>query len=168
MGSGRTQQTTSDLFSIGSAQEPSLPSTEPRTSKPGNIDGHVLPNDLPTAIKHLDDHELERLINAALVEQKRRGKKLRTMAEPPGSQRAETVEVDLTTGKLNAVRAAFKAGVKPTQIARQFGLSDKAGAGTVISHQAVSIGLIVPELVMNALKHAFPDEKQDAAIVVSY
>jgi transposase-like protein len=28
----------------------------------------------------------------------------------------------LTTGKLNAVRAAFKAGVKPSAIARQFGI----------------------------------------------
>jgi len=34
------------------------------------------------------------------------------------------VGAPLTTGKLNAVRAAFKAGVKPTLIARQFGLSD--------------------------------------------
>jgi transposase-like protein len=29
----------------------------------------------------------------------------------------------LTKGKLNAVRAAFKAGVKPSAIARQFGIS---------------------------------------------
>jgi transposase-like protein len=29
----------------------------------------------------------------------------------------------LTTGKLNAVRAAFKAGVKPSAIARRFGIS---------------------------------------------
>ena len=29
----------------------------------------------------------------------------------------------LTTGKLNAVRAAFKAGAKPAAIARQFGIS---------------------------------------------
>ena len=43
-----------------------------------------------------------------------------------------------------------------------------ADTGTVISHQAVSIGLIVTELVMNALKHAFPAEKKNAAIVVSY
>jgi two-component sensor histidine kinase len=43
-----------------------------------------------------------------------------------------------------------------------------ADAGTVVSHQAVSIGLVVTELVMNALKHAFPGEKPDAAIVVSY
>jgi len=51
---------------------------------------------------------------------------------------------------------------------RTISLKVKADAGTVVSHQAVSIGLIVTELVMNALKHAFPGEKKDAAIVVSY
>lgn len=43
-----------------------------------------------------------------------------------------------------------------------------ADIATVVSHQAVSIGLIVTELVMNALKHAFPGERKNAAIVVSY
>ncbi len=51
---------------------------------------------------------------------------------------------------------------------RPISLKVDADAGTVVSHQAVSIGLIVTELVMNALKHAFPGEKKDAAIVVSY
>ena len=51
---------------------------------------------------------------------------------------------------------------------RSISLKVEAEPGTVVSHQAVSIGLIVTELVMNALKHAFPDEKKDAAIVVSY
>ena len=51
---------------------------------------------------------------------------------------------------------------------RPISLKVDADPGTVVSHQAVSIGLIVTELVMNALKHAFPKEKKDAAIVVSY
>jgi hypothetical protein len=36
---------------------------------------------------------------------------------------AEDGAGSLTTGKLNAVRAAFKAGVKPSAIGRQFGIS---------------------------------------------
>jgi hypothetical protein len=43
--------------------------------------------------------------------------------EPPDKPRIEPAVVHLTPGKMNAVRAAFKAGVKPPQIARQFGLS---------------------------------------------
>jgi hypothetical protein len=35
----------------------------------------------------------------------------------------EAVAGSLTTGKLNAVRAAFKAGLRPSAIARQFGIS---------------------------------------------
>jgi chemotaxis protein methyltransferase CheR len=51
---------------------------------------------------------------------------------------------------------------------RPISLKVEADAGTAISREAVSIGLIVTELVMNALKHAFPASKPDAAIVVSY
>ncbi|MGA9081207.1 MAG: histidine kinase dimerization/phosphoacceptor domain -containing protein [Pseudolabrys sp.] len=51
---------------------------------------------------------------------------------------------------------------------RAISLKVEADARTVVSHEAVSIGLIVTELVMNALKHAFPTERPDAAIVVSY
>jgi two-component sensor histidine kinase len=51
---------------------------------------------------------------------------------------------------------------------RPISLKVEADAGTAISREAVSIGLIVTELVMNALKHAFPSEKENAAILVSY
>ena len=84
---------------------------------------HVLPKDLPAAIKQLDDQELDRLQAAVLAEQKRRGRKPGESVEPRNKPRIEAVAVHLTPGKLNAVRAAFKAGVKPSQIARQFGLS---------------------------------------------
>jgi predicted DNA binding protein len=36
---------------------------------------------------------------------------------------ADIAKVPLTRGQMNAVRAAFKTGVTPTRIARQFGIS---------------------------------------------
>jgi two-component sensor histidine kinase len=40
--------------------------------------------------------------------------------------------------------------------------------GMIASGKAVSLGLIVTELVINALKYAFPDAKTDARVLVTY
>jgi two-component sensor histidine kinase len=51
---------------------------------------------------------------------------------------------------------------------RPVALKVMANPGTAMPRDTVSIGLVVTELVMNALKHAFPSPKTDAAILVHY
>jgi len=84
---------------------------------------HVLPNDLPTAIKHLEDQELDQLFAAVVAERLQRGMKSPVPDKTPNKRPVEAAAVSLTPGKLSAVRAAFKAGVTPTKIAKEFGLS---------------------------------------------
>jgi hypothetical protein len=94
MGSGRITPIIPDLFSTALPREP--PSLQPNLSIPtdaASLPRHVPRSDLPTAIKHLNDQDVE------------------------------AVAVSLTPGKLSAVRAAFKAGVRPSKIAKQFGIS---------------------------------------------
>ena len=73
------------------------------------------------------------------------------------------IEIDTYLSKLCETLAESMIGDS-----RPITLKVIADAGTVMSSQAVSIGLVVTELVMNALKHAFPGEKSHAAILVSY
>jgi len=55
-----------------------------------------LPADLSNAIKHLGDQELDRLLGAVIVEQKRRGKKLRVSDENSRKRKVEAIAVPLT------------------------------------------------------------------------
>src|SRR5258707_7574672 len=99
MGNGRIGSTTNpDLFSTASPQE-----TISRPPKPTTSSRHILPSDVPAAIKHLSDQELDQLLTAVTAEQQRRGKKPTTPDKTP-SRRVEAQSVSLTPGKLNAVR----------------------------------------------------------------
>jgi DNA invertase Pin-like site-specific DNA recombinase len=76
------------------------------------------------------------MLAAIIAEQRRRGRNLPASEETSRKRKVEVITVPLTQGKLNAVRAAFKAGVTPSRIARQFGISQsdvrKALAGRPI------------------------------------
>jgi hypothetical protein len=110
-----------DLFPTGSSRETFSPATKPVTSAPERR--HVLPKDLPNAVKHLHDRELDLLIAVALEDAKRRGR------APPSHQiitpdasvpkrssrthktshprQVRAATLSLTSGQINAVRAAF-------------------------------------------------------------
>ncbi len=118
MGSEKNNSVISDLFStVSPDRDNSLVSqdTKSATVKPSApTTRHVLPNDLPAAIKYLHDHELDQLQAAVTAEQQRRGK------IPPAQENKSDKpagDVSLKLGKINAVRAAFQAGVTPARIA---------------------------------------------------
>lgn len=126
-----------DLFSVG--PPPSNKASETKVAPPPRR--VVLPKDLPGAMRHLDDRELDLLLRAANDEARRRGRftenrnvspaatdaVLAREAAPPRSQtrqrKIKLAASPLTQGQVNAVRAAFKAGISPARIARQFGLA---------------------------------------------
>jgi len=87
------------------------------------VSRRVLPSDLPTAIKHLEDQELEQLLDAVVAERLRRGMKSPVPDKTPNKRAVEATAVSLNLGRVNAVRAAFKAGVTPSKIAKEFGIS---------------------------------------------
>jgi DNA-binding NarL/FixJ family response regulator len=128
MGVAPNRSSSPDLFSPSSGRDrnSSLDSSsadastnaahDPMSSRP-----HVLPSNLDTAIKQLDDEELDRLFSAVVAEQKRRGKRPPNLDER--TRHNHPAPSSLTRGQVNAVLAAFKAGVTPSRIARQFGLS---------------------------------------------
>src|SRR5260370_21781773 len=102
MGSGRITPMIPDLFSTALPREKSLLTPSVPNSTADMITRHVLPNDLPSAIKQLNDQELEQLLVAVTAEQQRRGKKT-TTAVKTVNKRNEAAAGNLTPSKLNAV-----------------------------------------------------------------
>jgi hypothetical protein len=144
MGRDPTKNQTPDLFSTERLGGPSADRpADAVTGRPPRRT--VLPKDLPRAIRYLEDQELDWLLRVAAEEVKRRGTAMPTaqasptntpaassepipkQTKPPGrpthQRQIRPAAASLTRGQMNAVRAAFKAGVTPSRIARQFGLS---------------------------------------------
>jgi hypothetical protein len=147
MGRDRREQPTPDLFSTETARDGSpspispIPATQPTAD--ASSQRHVLPKNLRTAVKHLSDGELDLLHAATLEEMGRRGrlpptdqttKRSSRTDKSPDKRQVETEAVSLTRGQVNAVRAAFKAGIKPSLIARQFGISQSDVRKVLASH----------------------------------
>ena len=118
-----------DLFSASPSARVSDPPVAPKPAVAADAEPrHLLPNDLPGSLKRLDDAEIDTLLSAVTAEAERRGRLPKPQSQPgekPAGRRIAVEEIagGLTKGKLNAVRAAFQAGVKPSVIARQFGIS---------------------------------------------
>lgn len=77
----------------------------------------------------------------------------------PAAIQLEPYFVQLCASLAGAMIRNEAAGVK---------LKVEVAEGSTTSGVAVSLGLIVTELVINALKHAFPVDKNDSTIIVSY
>ena len=151
MGRDPAEQPTPDLFSTGSVRDASPP-PKPRPTEPAadtSSQRHVLPKNLRHAVKQLSDGELDELFEVAFDETKRRGRlpwsigaestssrrpsDLLTKRKAVRQRKADITEVLLTRGQVNAVRAAFKAGITPSRIARQFGISQSNGRKALAS-----------------------------------
>ena len=85
---------------------------------------YLLPADLPKALAWLSVEELDTLMKAVQTELKRRaapstnGAVLRAATKP-----SMVNPVGPRVGQINAIRAAIRAGVTPTAIAKQFGIT---------------------------------------------
>jgi hypothetical protein len=148
MGRDRNQQATADLFSTDTVRDASPPPT--KQVLPAQKQRHVLPKDLPNAVKHLTDRELDLLIAASVEEAKRRGRlppsvrantpneSIPKRSSSRDKRQAEVPTVSLTRGQVNAVRAAFKAGLTPSRIARQFRIS-QSDVRKVLASETVTL-----------------------------
>lgn len=90
----------------------------------------LLPHDLDLSLKYLSEGELQRLAEAVAFEIRRRKvaqaqeRKPATALPLQDSGKDQVREVaGLTSAQVNLIRASIKAGVKPTALQRQFGVT---------------------------------------------
>ena len=121
---------------LGAKTEPDLFTLPERKTRPAPLPSRpvLLPDDLVSCLRQLADADLERLQSAVVNEVARRGAPTPPLgrASDPSDERERRVRTSaapkpaspgVTAGKANAIRAAFRAGLKPATIARQFGVT---------------------------------------------
>ena len=129
MGNGNNPSIKTDLFSEQQSPDTSSsPASEAKSLRTdqtaaASSQSYALPKNLSSALGYLDDDQLDRLLAAVVAEQRRRGKKVPVSDKSPRKALVKMVAPPLPQGKLNAIRAAFKAGFTPSRIARQFRIS---------------------------------------------
>jgi chemotaxis protein methyltransferase CheR len=101
--------------------------------------------------RHLEDAH-DRVMSVASVQQ-----------HLQAVRKAEQVDVGSYLSKLCEALAVSIIGDN-----RHITVDVVAGAGTATSSRAVSLGLIVTELLINSLKHAFPSNHEDGRVIVGY
>jgi hypothetical protein len=119
-----------DLFSIDTVPNAPTPPVRPfaPTVPVGSPD--MIPDDLERVIVRWSDAAVERLVVVVTAEARRRGllpleqapKNDVASGRPIRQRRPEHVAEGLAPGQVSAIRAAAQAGVKPSKIAREFGL----------------------------------------------
>jgi hypothetical protein len=132
MGRDPAERTVPDLFTTPTASA----SPAPKTATKSEARRYVLPKNLRNAVKYLSDGELDLMHAATLEEIKRRGRTPKSaetdlparsdltkiQSPPTKTAKLSTAEASLTRGQVNAVRSAFRAGITPSRIAREFGI----------------------------------------------
>ena len=142
MARDRSTPGTSDLFEPPSG----APLPPPSAAKPEVGVQIVLPGNLPLALQSLDEANFNTLLRDVAVEARRRGGPSAAVAAEIADHNVTTtravrppmtpskVDADkVPTGKANLIRAAFKAGLKPAAIAREFGISQSVVRGVLAS-----------------------------------
>jgi hypothetical protein len=148
MGRDPAQPAIPDLLSTDGvkAAVPSFPAVDAsKVTTESGLQRHILPKNLRHAVRQLSDGDLDKLFEVAFDEAKQRGRlppsvradmtqsalrpselTPKRFSPAPKRRQAEIAESSLTRGQVITIRAAFKAGVKPSQIARQFGVSQSS------------------------------------------
>ena len=103
----------------GSSRAPSVSSTDVQSTP-----RVILPNDIATSLRYLDNPELQRLLAAVRTEITRRNQEAAaaTTSQPVETHKTTSVD-EVPEGKANLIRASFGAGLKPAAIARMFRVS---------------------------------------------